>query len=242
MYIFQERLVFKATRLDGDYEFLFDQDFDELNLEMDDGAVLNSLHFKVENPKGLILYFHGNAGDLSKWGEIVQPFTKYGHEVLVVDYRGYGKSSGRRSKQKMLKDAETVYAHAASMYDQSKITVYGRSMGGAFACHVASLFSPGQLILESPFASVADVARTFAWMYPLKYMMRFNFDNTKPISVVKCPINIFHGTGDYVVPISSGRKLSWFNEEAVFTEIPNAGHNDISDYKAYWDGIEEILD
>ena len=111
MYIFQERLVFKATKLDSDYEFLFDHDFDELNLEMEDGAVLNALHFKVDEPKGLILYFHGNAGDLSKWGEIVKPLTQYGHEVLVVDYRGYGKSTGRRSKQKMLKDAETIYAH-----------------------------------------------------------------------------------------------------------------------------------
>lgn len=241
LFIFQERLIFRATTLPQDYQFRFDADFDEIDLEMRDGAVINCLHFNVPHSKGIILYFHGNLGDLSRWGEVVLPLTSYGYEVLVIDYRGYGKSTGKRSKASMLLDAETIYAHIATSRPQEEIIVYGRSLGGAFASHVAAEFSPKKLILEAPFYSTSDVAKTFAWMYPLKSMIRFDFTNYEKIPQVKCPITILHGTEDVVVPVSSGKKLAMTNESVDFIEIPGGGHNNLEDFKKYWDELEKLL-
>lgn len=241
LFLFQERLMFRARQLATDFTFRFEADFDELNLEMEDGAVLNALHFKRRDSKGLILYFHGNAGDLSRWGEIVLPFTDYGYEVLVVDYRGYGKSTGERSKENMLADAELIYAQAAALYPQERIIIYGRSLGGTFATHVASKFDPGALVLESPFYSVQDVARRYAWMYPLKPMLKFNFDNSGTINQVSCPITIIHGDEDGVVPISSGVKLKAQRNDIEFFTIEGGGHNNLADYKKYWEVIKKQL-
>lgn len=241
LFLFQERLIFRSTTLDQDYEFQFDADFDEVNLEMEDGAVLNALHFRSVNSKGIILYFHGNAGDLSRWGEVVLPLLNYDYDVLIVDYRGYGKSTGKRTKAKMLRDVESVYAFCSELFSEKDITVYGRSLGGAFATHVASTFSPGQLILESPFYSVADVARTFAWMYPLEPILRFNFRNGEKLKKVSCPINIVHGDEDGVVPIKSGRKLSKSAKNGQFHEIPSGGHNDLAEFKMYWEVVKKAL-
>lgn len=241
LYLFQERLIFQPDVLPEDYEYWFDAEFDELNLEMDDGAVLNALHFKINEPKGMIVYFHGNAGDLSRWGEIAIPFTQYGYEVLIVDYRGYGKSTGDRTQKAMLKDAENVYAHATTLWDQDKIVVYGRSLGGAFATHVAAEFSPRLLILETPFYSVTDVAKSFGWMYPVKSMIRFNLSNGKTIQKVQCPIQIIHGTDDIIVPIKSGRKLHSLVPNAQFHTIEDGEHNNLAGFKEYWEVMEDLL-
>ena len=242
LYLFQERFIFRSSVLDKNFQYLFETDFDELNLEMEDGAILNALHFKLEEAKGLILYFHGNAGDLSRWGKVAIPFTQYGYEILIVDYRGYGKSTGKRSKSAMLSDAESVYAQATTLWEQDKIIVYGRSLGASFATHVSSEFSPSQLILESPFYSVSDLAKNYAWIYPLNSMLRFNFQNDKAIKDVSCPVSIFHGNEDLIVPIESGRKLSEQGDNVQFIEIPGRGHNDLGNFKSYWDEIESLLE
>lgn len=241
LFLFQERLIFRSTTLDQDYEFQFDADFDEINLEMDDGAILNALHFQTSNPKGIILYFHGNAGDLSRWGEVVLPFLDYNYDVLIVDYRGYGKSTGNRTRVKMYRDAESVYAFCSELFSEENIVVYGRSLGGTFATHVASTFDPKLLILESPFFSVADVAKSYAWMYPLDPILKFNFRNWEKLENVSCPITIVHGTEDMVVPIGSGKKLSKVTETSNFHEISGGGHNDLAEFKEFWDIIQKSL-
>ena len=142
----------------------------------------------------------------------------------------------------MLSDAEAIYAQAASAWDQEKIIVYGRSLGSSFACHVSNEFSPGQLILEAPFYSTADVARAYAWMYPINAMLKFNFKNFMTLSGTKCPITIFHGNNDLVVPISSGRKLEQTGKDVKFIEIDNGRHNNLSDFKIYWEELERVLD
>ena len=241
LYLFQDRLVFMPEALEDDFVFEFEADFNEINLEMEDGAVLNALHFKTSQPKGLIVYFHGNAGNLSRWGEVVLPFVDRGYEVLIVDYRGYGKSTGKRSKKAMLNDSEVVYAYATNLWPQEKVIVYGRSLGSSFATHVGRQFSPGQIILESPFFSVADVARGIAWMYPVKQIMRFNFQNGKSTEIA-APITILHGTEDLVVPFASGQKLSEAIKGSEFHPIEGGGHNDLANFKRYWDVIDKKLE
>lgn len=241
LFLFQEKMIFQPEPLDPEYVYEFPSEFDELNLEMEDGAVLNALHFKVDQPKGIIVYFHGNAGNLARWGEVVEPFTAYGYELLIVDYRGYGKSTGRRSKQAMLSDAEMVYGVAANLWPQEQIIVYGRSLGSSFACHVAANFQPARLILESPFYSVADVANELAWMYPVSKILSFNFQNGKIADQISASVTLIHGKEDRVVPISSGQKLAKALKQVDTHEIEGGGHNDLAAFKGYWDVIDEVL-
>lgn len=241
LYLFQEKLIFRPDPLPQDFQYRFDAEFDEINMEMEDGSIINGLHFKSDNPQGLILYFHGNAGELSRWGEVVIPFLKYNQDVLIIDYRGYGKSTGKRTKKALLEDAEAVYAQATALYPQEKITVYGRSLGCSFATHVAAEFSPKQVILESPFYSVADVASSFAWMYPVDRMIRFNFRNDRNLKKVDSSIIIIHGTDDLVVPFESGQKLAGVSDRIDFLEIRGGGHNDLAEFKDYWDLIGSRL-
>jgi hypothetical protein len=241
LFLFQEKMIFQPEPLDPEFAYEFETEFDELNMEMDDGAVLNALHFKPEQPKGIIVYFHGNAGNLARWGDVVEPFTNYGYEVLIVDYRGYGKSTGDRSKQAMFKDAEMVYGYAAELWQQEKIIVYGRSLGSSFACHVAAHFQPAHLILESPFYSVADVARELTWMYPTSAILRFNFQNGLTAARINVPVTILHGSEDRIVPLASGQKLHKAMKKAEMHVIEAASHNDLAAFKGYWDVIDRQL-
>ena len=149
LYIFQERILFQSVKLKPQYKFSFSKTFTEINLKIDDGAQLNGLYFEVDNPKGVILYFHGNKDNLVRWGGIASELTRYKYNILVVDYRGYGKSTGKRSETKLYHDAQLWYNHLKTTFSETKIILYGRSLGATFATYVASNNKPQQLILEA---------------------------------------------------------------------------------------------
>ena len=136
--LIQEKFIFLPTQLPEEYSYSFDNEFEEFFLTNPDGARLNALHFKTNKPKGVILYFHGNAGDLSRWGEIANRFLDFEYDVIVMDYRGYGKSTGKRSESSLFEDAQLFYEHTAKLFSKDDIVVYGRSLGCSIATHVAS--------------------------------------------------------------------------------------------------------
>src|SRR5690554_2190456 len=144
--LFQEKLIFMPSELPQDYKYEFSYDFKELYLESHDGkARLNALHFKVNSPKGIVVYYHGNAGQLADWGHVVQDFAESGYDVLVVDYRGYGKSTGKLSEKALYSDALLFYNYALERYPENNIVVYGRSLGTTFATYVAAKNNPSKL-------------------------------------------------------------------------------------------------
>lgn len=155
-YLVQERIIFQSKKLDKNFSYTFAKKFEEVNLKAKDNSTINALHFKVENPKGVLLYFHGNKGSLKRWGDMVSPYTDYNYDVFVMDYRGYGKSNGKRSENVMYSDAQVAYDHLKNAFKESDIVVYGRSMGATFATFVSSQNKPKQLILEAPFYSLVD--------------------------------------------------------------------------------------
>ena len=142
LYFFQEKLLFLPTVLSQEYEFQFNYPFEELFLEIDENTVINALHFKSENPKGVILYFHGNAGDLSRWGLIGERFVALNYDVFIIDYRTYGKSKGKLSEVGFYKDAQYCYDYLLKHYSEDKITLYGRSLGTGLASYLSSQNSP----------------------------------------------------------------------------------------------------
>lgn len=242
LYFFQEKLIFHPEKLQQDYKYTFDKKFEEVNLKTDDNSVINALHFKVENPKGIILYFHGNKGNLQRWGNIVSPFTDYDYDVFVIDYRGYGKSVGKRNEENLYSDAQQSYEYVQQFFSEDKIVIYGRSLGATFASYIASKHKPNQLILEAPFYNLIDAAN-FHYPYVPAFLLKYKFTSDKYISKVTCPITIFHGIKDKVISYEGGKKL--FEKATVknkeFITINDGNHHNLADFKAYKDKIKELL-
>lgn len=236
------RFIFQPEKLPYGYDFSFPQHFEELNIAANDGAQLNALYFTVLHPKGAILYFHGNKGSLKRWGAIAGNLTKYGYNVMVMDYRGYGKSTGKRSEAKMQGDAMLCYQTLQKYFKEDSIIVYGRSLGTHFATLVASENKPRQLILETPFTSLVDVAKCWLPVFPVKQLLRFSFDNIPLVKKVNCPLTIIHGTADGVVPYRLGKKLfESANKNKTLVTVPGGSHNDLVNYREYNAAIEKIL-
>ncbi len=243
LYALQEKILFLPSILAQDHVYQFSQPFEEVFLETEDGAVLNAIHFKIENPKGVILYFHGNAGDLSRWGLIAEYFVGQQYDVFIMDYRTYGKSTGKLSEAVLYIDAQQCYDHLMKHYDESEIILYGRSLGTGIATNVASKNSPKQLILETPYYSMIDLAQHRFPVFPVKYLLKYKIPTNEFIKDVNCPITIFHGTDDSIVPFESGKKLfdGLSKKQAEFIQIEGGNHNNLIEFEAYRKGIEKIL-
>lgn len=247
---FQEKVVFLPVILPHDHTYDFENDFEEYLWDTPYEGKINALHFKIENPKGVIAYFHGNADNLHRWGKIAVDFTKFGYDVLVMDYRGYGKSSGPRNEEYLYSDAQFFYDFAKENYGENKIIVYGRSLGGAFATKIAGENQPKMVILESTFYNLQDIVNR--WL-PGKVTdkvspkMTYHFLSNQNILKIKVPLYHFHGTKDSVVPLKSGKKLfEVFEKEhpkipKKFIEIKGGTHEDLIKYDEFIEEMKKIL-
>ena len=244
LYFFQEKLIFLPTKLPQGFKYSFSHTFEEFNLTTKDSAVLNAIHFKQDNPKGVILYFHGNAGDLSRWGDITTFFAEKKYDVVVMDYRTYGKSTGKLSEEALYSDAQLFYDYALKHYGENKIVLYGRSLGTGIATKLAGTNSPDKLILETPYHSLLDVAKDRFPFLPVKWLLKYKLLSHDYIQNVTCPVTIFHGTNDDVVPYESGRRLfdSIPIESKKFYKVVGGEHNNLIQFETYLKGIEETLE
>jgi pimeloyl-ACP methyl ester carboxylesterase len=244
IYFFQENLIFLPTELDQDYVYKLNYPFEEISLNTDDGANLNGLHFKQEKSKGLILYFHGNAGNLQRWGELTEFFVAKGYDVIVMDYRGYGKSTGIRTMDALYTDAEIWYAFAKEHYYEKEIIVYGRSLGTAIAIYAASKHDPAKVILETPFYSLTKIAKSRFPILPVESLLYYPFPSYQYINEITCPITIYHGDNDEVIDFGYGKQLydSIENEEKEFILVRGGGHNDLVMFQEYIETIDAELD
>jgi len=162
----------------------------------------------------------------------------------VMDYRTYGKSTGKLSEENLYSDAQQFYEYVNERFPENEIILYGRSLGGAFATRLAAENNPKMLILESPFYNLKSVAKSRFPIVPIDLLIRYPFENSKYIKEVDCKTVIIHGTGDKVVPFASGKKLY---ESASpqngknFIEVTGGGHNDLSRFETYQMAIEAVL-
>lgn len=243
LYMFQEKLLFLPTVLAEDYKYTSVYNFEEITLEPEDNVTLNAIHYKVEKPKGVMLYFHGNAGDLSRWSKVSEFFVAKNYDVLIMDYRTYGKSKGKLSEQAFYNDAQLFYNYLLKQYEASKITIYGRSLGTGIATYVASKNKAKQLILETPYSSITAVAKHRFPVFPIKWLLKYKFPSEDFIKKVTCPITIFHGAEDKVVPYQFGVKLAEQakKDQVNFITIDNGSHNNLVTFDAYLEGIDKIL-
>lgn len=242
-YLFPEKFIFQPKMLAADHVFQFDQPFEEHFIKTLDGETLNALLFKSPTPpKGFILYFHGNAGNLQRWGNYAIDFTKLGYDILMVEYRGYGKSTGKPSEVDFYSDAQLVLDWAKANIPFSRLIIYGRSLGSGVATQLAVKNTPDLLILETPFNELRGAINTP--LQPLLFLFpaRYHFPNDKNIPLLKCKKVIFHGTLDWVVPLSSALKLKpLLSRDDLFFVIEGGGHRNLNKFKKFQTALAEVL-
>jgi fermentation-respiration switch protein FrsA (DUF1100 family) len=207
----------------------FGLEFKDVSLQTADGVTLHG--WFVPGPGEVTwLWFHGNAGNVShRLENLLLVHQKLGVNILLFDYRGYGRSSGRPSVEGTYRDAEAAFKYLESRpdIDPQKIVFFGRSMGCAVAVDLATRQEPYGLVLESPFTSLADMTKKAFPFLPAGFLVRGRYDSVSRIKRISVPILVLHGDRDDIVPIELGRSLyEAANGPKTFYTIAGAGHND----------------
>lgn len=241
LYLFQDKIIFHPVELSADYQFKFDQPFLEITITSKLGNRLNGLVFSanIPKPKGTILYFHGNADNIQRWGEYVIDLTSLGYTVIMFDYAGFGKSTGKISEEVLYRDSEDIWEWSKLNLPSANFIIYGRSLGTAMALQLASIHSPTQLILETPFYQLVQNRFEFFTPFGLKYC----FPNYEYIQKIDCPITIFHGTNDPIIPFEEAIKLKPLLKPGdKFIIIDKGGHKNLRDYQLYHKELARTLE
>lgn len=243
IYFFQHKFLFHPEKLPSDFKFAYENLYaEEKMVETEPGALIDYLHFKVENPKGLVFYLKGNTKSIKGWGKFAIDFTRLGYEVIMLDYRGFGKSTGRRTNEALKHDIQFIYDLEKKNWDENDIIVYGRSLGAGFAAMLAAKNRPRMLILTSPLYSLIRAIHRYMPYMPARPFMRYNIPTFKYLNAVTCPIKIIHGTDDNLVPIKVAIQLSTINPKRTrFYAILGAGHINIHQFEEYHRVMEEIF-
>ena len=240
-YLFQEKLMFFPEKLPADYKYEYETPFQELDFAVGEKARVNALLFESEAGKGLVYYFHGNAGSLRSWGSVAPDFLRLGYDVLIIDYRGYGKSRGRMSEGTLYGDAQYIYDEMKGKYGEERIVLYGRSIGSAPAAHLAATNRPRMLVLEGPFYNLKELARR---TYPIlpTFLLRYSYEVNRLAAKADCPVHIFHGDRDEVIHYSYGERLAEeLGERGTLYTIEGGHHNDLDSFPEYQRKLAEIL-
>ena len=244
LYYLQDQIIFRSEPLPSDYIYRFDKPFDEINIPYDNQSNINIVRFKVDDSiqKGVVLYFHGNRSNINYYAPLAGIFLEKKYEVWMVDYPGYGKSTGRMDENVFYAYAEQLYKLAAQSFAPDSIILYGKSLGTGIAVHVAAKFTAQQLILETPYYSFSSMASTYFPVYPVSRMLRFRIPTNEFIRNVKMPITIFHGTADRTIPLSNAVKLKPLLKPGdLFITIPGGKHNGLPSFPVYVATIDSLL-
>lgn len=239
----QRTFILHPKKLDKTFQYEFAFDYEELNFPIEEGSI-NAIHARTEGErKGVVLYFHGNADNLNRWGHVSSDFLRRDYDVIMMDYRGFGKSDGKATEKNMYEDASTIYNYALKDYRPEEIILYGRSLGSGVASDLASSVKANKLLLETPFYSIPDVVKEKYPFVLLVVNMNFQFPNFQNIEQLDIPVHIFHGTKDKIVPYKSADKLrKLLKEHDSFLTIPGGGHKDLPTFSSYQERLSEILE
>ncbi|TRZ41991.1 alpha/beta hydrolase [Robertkochia solimangrovi] len=248
IYFNQEKLIFHTNVLAANHNFDFRENFEEINIPTADGNTLNTLLFKCNNPKGVVFYLHGNAGNLQGWGVNARKFLEHDHDVFMLDYRGFGKSTGSiESEEQFLKDVQLVYDTLRSRYEENKITVLGYSIGTAPAAKISADNHPKRLILNAPYYSLNDLIAHnpnfgFTSIFPISLLLKYELPNYRFLADCKVPITIFHGKDDKLIYYGSSQKLSeFFKPGDTLIGLEHTDHNNITQNPIYQRMLFAIL-
>ncbi|MGK0363982.1 MAG: alpha-beta hydrolase superfamily lysophospholipase [Saprospiraceae bacterium] len=242
-YIFQKQLIFQGKSLPEDYKFSFSLPHEEINLIAKDGTKINAIYIKTsERPKGVVLYFHGNADNLQRWANYHTDFTKRGYDFFAIDYRGYGKTKGNPDKVNLYSDAELAYNFVRKRYSSEQIIIYGRSLGTGIATCLATQKNAQRLILETPYNTLRSVMATRFIPLWMPFALKYPLENVHSLPQVSIPVTIFHGTKDELIAYELAEKLRpVLSEIDTFITIPGGGHKNLTDFSEFQQGLDTFL-
>jgi uncharacterized protein len=203
-------------------------DYEDVWLEAAERVRLHGWFVGRAEPRGVVLILHGNAGSIALRLDWLRMFHALGYASFIIDYRGYGRSSGTPSEQGTYADARLAWQHLtqARGFAPRDIVLLGESLGGPIAAHVAARETPRALILHSTFTSVPDLAGQIYRFLPVRWMSRFAYDSRAYLAQVRSPVLVAHSAQDEIVPVSHGRALyDAAPEPKAFLEL-TGGHND----------------
>ena len=184
-------------------------EFEDVQLETQDGVSLHGWFVPRDGARGTLLFFHGNAGNVSHRRDSIEIFHRLGLNVFIIDYRGYGRSEGWPSEAGLYRDAAAAWSHLTGSRGlvPSQVVVFGRSLGGAVAAQLASKVQPGAVILESSFNSARDVARVLFPLLSRLVYLRYEFPVADHLANVERPALILHSPEDEIMPYRLGERL-----------------------------------
>jgi hypothetical protein len=243
VYAFQQRMVFQPIRLPTQFAYPFTAPFEEHWLDTEDGERINALYFPAAaRSRGIILYLHGNKGNLQRWAAYHETFNRMEYDFFIFDYRGFGKSSGSPSEEGIYKDSEAAYKWIKQRHPEKEVIIYGRSLGTGPACYLAETQAARQLILETPFTSMSCVVRSKA-LFPIPgSLLKFEFPNQERLSSIHLPVHIFMAGADRLIPASCTFPLAALIPEGNFITIEGGGHKNLSSFPEYHYWLEKMLD
>jgi len=241
VYLFQSHLVYfpgtgrEAVVTPQSYGLRYES----VPIRTADGETLDAWWVPAENARGTVLFFHGNAGNISHRIDYLQMFHRLRYSTLIVDYRGFGKSSGTPSEAGTYRDAEAAWEHLrhARLAQPRDVVIAGESLGAAVASWLAASLTPAPLpsgegggpravLLFSTFTSVTDLGAQVYWFLPVRLLSRMGYDNLANLKRIRAPVFIAHSRDDDIVPYAHGRRLfEAAAEPKAFLEM-RGGHND----------------
>lgn len=247
VYFFQARLIyFPNIGFGGQVPSDIGLDYEDVVFKTADGLRLHGWHVPADQARGVILFFHGNAGNISHRLDSIEFFHGLDCSVFIFDYRGYGKSEGKTDEQGTYRDAEAAWRHLIEDrgIDPGKIIIFGRSLGASIAAWLASKTNPAALIIESAFTSAPDLGRHHYGFLPVRALARIHYDTRSYIQQVVAPTLVVHSVEDEIVPFAHGRQLfAHAREPKTFVEL-QGGHNDgfFVSRTLYTRALEKFLD
>ena len=245
LFVFQEKLVFFPGKAIGDTPTTIGLQYEDVFLVTEDNIKIHGWFIAHPDAKATLLFFHGNAGNISHRIDSISIFYNLGLSVFIIDYRGYGNSEGTPSEHGTFRDAAAAWDYLVQerRLRPDEIIVFGRSLGGAVAAALAANVTPAAVILESTFTSIKELGKYHYPYLPVSWISRMHYPVDKQIASFNCPVLIIHSLQDMLVPVRFGQRLfEYAREPKMFLSI-SGDHNYgfLLSKDVYINGIRQFL-
>jgi pimeloyl-ACP methyl ester carboxylesterase len=244
LYYLQDYILFHPVQLPAKKAYSFKVSHKEVNIPYSKNSTINIVQFLVPDSavKGVVLYFHGNKKNISWYARYAPIFTRNGYEVWMIDYPGFGKSTGAFTEQGLYDWALTLYKLARARFTPDSIVIYGKSMGTGISAQLAGIRDCKKLILETPYYSMPSIIDNYFPIYPVNKMIHYKLPTWQYLPNVTAPITIFQGTDDWIIPHKNAKRLMPFLKPGdEFITVEGAGHNDLHSFPLVTKKLDSLL-